>query len=154
TAGAKATMTVEVDAASGARVPGVTVSFSGDGADALPSKVTTSSSGTAKVPFTPSTDLKLTLKASGLAADAPTLYVPTNGQSAARGRGPAPPASTTRTAQVSAAVQAKPALATQVSSQTAAPGDALTDTINVTGLAGRSATIQAALYGPYPTRDA
>ena len=34
-----------------------------------------------------------------------------------------------------------------------APGDAITDTVKVTGLGGLTATIQAALYGPYPTRE-
>ncbi len=153
-AGTAASMTVEVRSASGARVPGVSVSLSGAGADGLPGKVSTGDSGTAKVPFTPTANLDLDLRATGLAADAPTLYVPTKGQAARNGQRLVAPAAATRTAHVSAPVQSKPALATQISAQTAAAGDAISDTINVSGLGGRTATVQAALYGPYATRDA
>ncbi len=56
-------------------------------------------------------------------------------------------------ASVQAPVRAQPALATQISAQTAAAGTEISDTIYVTGLAGQTATIQAALYGPYAARD-
>jgi hypothetical protein len=51
-------------------------------------------------------------------------------------------------------VQAAPALQTTVSSQTIAAGTSITDTVEVSGLSGEHVTVQAALYGPYPSRDA
>ena len=53
-----------------------------------------------------------------------------------------------------AVVRAKPTLHTVVSAQTVAPGASLTDSVTVSGLAGEHITVQAALYGPYPARDA
>ncbi len=51
-------------------------------------------------------------------------------------------------------VDTQPTVVTTVSSQTVTPGTAITDTVNVTGLAGESATVSAALYGPFATRAA
>jgi hypothetical protein len=51
-------------------------------------------------------------------------------------------------------VQAKPAVHTVVSAQTAAPGASITDSVTVSGLAGEHVTVEAALYGPFPARDA
>jgi hypothetical protein len=51
-------------------------------------------------------------------------------------------------------VQAQPQLHTTVSSQRAGPGTPITDTVQVTGLTGERVTVQAALYGPFPSRDA
>ena len=51
-------------------------------------------------------------------------------------------------------VRASPAVHTVVSAQTAAPGASLTDSVTVSGLAGEHVTVQAALYGPFPARDA
>ena len=45
-------------------------------------------------------------------------------------------------------------VATQICDQSTAPGSAITDTVKVTGLAGQTVTIQAALYGPYAAREA
>ena len=53
-----------------------------------------------------------------------------------------------------AVVRAKPTLHTVVSAQTVAPGASLTDSVTVSGLAGEHITVQAALYGPFPARDA
>jgi hypothetical protein len=50
-------------------------------------------------------------------------------------------------------VEAQPAVATRVSSQTTFAGSAVTDTVDVTGLAGESATVVANLFGPYPAAD-
>ena len=50
-----------------------------------------------------------------------------------------------------APVRAQPQLVTQISEQAASPGAKITDTVRVTGLGGQAATIQAALYGPYPS---
>ena len=43
---------------------------------------------------------------------------------------------------------------TVVSAQTAAPGASITDTVTVSGPAGEHVTVEAALYGPFPARDA
>ena len=51
-------------------------------------------------------------------------------------------------------VRAKPTLHTVVSAQTVTPGASLTDSVTVTGLAGEHVTVEAALYGPFPARDA
>ena len=51
-------------------------------------------------------------------------------------------------------MKAAPQVVTQVSAQTAAPGAQITDTVKVTGLAGQTVTVEAALYGPYAARDA
>jgi hypothetical protein len=48
-------------------------------------------------------------------------------------------------------VQTQPQVHTQVSSGSLQPGDALSDTVNVSGLAGQQATVTATLYGPYPS---
>ena len=53
-----------------------------------------------------------------------------------------------------AVVRTKPTLHTVVSAQTVAPGASLTDSVTVSGLAGEHVTVQAALYGPFPARDA
>ena len=51
-------------------------------------------------------------------------------------------------------VQAQPRVQTNVSAQKVAPGTAITDSVHVDGLAGEHVTVQAALYGPYPAREA
>lgn len=51
-------------------------------------------------------------------------------------------------------VVAAPKVTTVVSQQTVAPDTELTDTVKVTGLAGESAVVSAALYGPFGSRDA
>jgi hypothetical protein len=51
-------------------------------------------------------------------------------------------------------VEAQPAVTTVVSATTVAPGTPLTDTITVTGLHGQGATVNAALYGPFASREA
>jgi hypothetical protein len=50
-------------------------------------------------------------------------------------------------------VQAQPAVTTQISSQTSLAGSAVTDTVAVSGLAGETVTVAAALYGPYAAAD-
>jgi hypothetical protein len=49
-------------------------------------------------------------------------------------------------------VDTQPTVVTTVSSQTATPGASLTDTVKVTGLNGESATVTAALYGPFGSK--
>ncbi len=153
--GAEAEASVSVLSASGKRVPDVSVALDIAGADA-PATVNTGS-GTAKFKLTandPAAGVTVTAKAASLPADLPDLYVPTKGESARSGQRLVAPASAAPKVTVKAAVHAQPALATEISSQTSAPGSAITDTIHVTGLGSLPATIEAALYGPYASRDA
>jgi len=154
--GRAAELTVEVVTASGRRVPKMDVTLAATGADGLPGKVNTGSSGVAKASLTatdPGAGVTLDARSEGLPADLPALYVPTQGQSARNAQRIVTAATVTPRAQVKAAVQAQPALATQISAQSVAAGTAVTDTVKVTGLGSRSATIRAALYGPYAARD-
>jgi len=51
-------------------------------------------------------------------------------------------------------VDTQPAVKTTVSSQSVAPGAAITDAVAVTGLNGEQATVTASLYGPFASRAA
>lgn len=51
-------------------------------------------------------------------------------------------------------VEVQPAVRTQISEQSSQPGATLTDRVWVSGLHGQPATVAAALYGPFPARDA
>jgi hypothetical protein len=51
-------------------------------------------------------------------------------------------------------VQAAPGLRTAVSSQRVTPGKPIADLVEVSGLSGEHVTVEAALYGPFPSREA
>jgi hypothetical protein len=51
-------------------------------------------------------------------------------------------------------IMGSPAIRTQISDQTTAPGDTVTDDVFVTGLGVLRATVNAELWGPYPTAEA
>ncbi|MBB4665290.1 class F sortase [Conexibacter arvalis] len=51
-------------------------------------------------------------------------------------------------------VEVQPAIRTQINEQSSQPGATLTDRVWVSGLHGQPATVGAALYGPFPARDA
>ena len=51
-------------------------------------------------------------------------------------------------------VQAQPAVHTVVSAKSVAANGTVTDTVSVSGLWGEQVTVQAALYGPFPARNA
>jgi LPXTG-site transpeptidase (sortase) family protein len=155
-AGQAAEVTIEVLTAGGRRVPDVDVNLEASGAAGLPDSVNTGARGVVKAPIT-GTDVgqgvALEATAASLPDVMPALYAPTKGQSVRNAQRVVQAAVAKPSVQAQAPVQAKPALATQISAQTAAPGTEITDTIAVTGLAGQRATIQAALYGPYAARD-
>jgi len=50
-------------------------------------------------------------------------------------------------------VQAQPGITTTVSAASVLPGTPITDSIAVSGLAGETVTVNAALYGPFPSAD-
>ena len=139
-------------AANGRRVPNVDVALTVTGGEA-PARINTGADGVAAVPVTARDAVSLTAKAE-LPADLPALYVPTQGESARNAqRIVAPP--TSRRARRDQGRRAGAAAALDADQRAdTAPGAQITDTVKVTGLGGRSATIQAALYGPYPARDA
>ena len=93
------------------------------------------------------------MRAPGLPADVPVLYVPARRDAAAQRAAARRPAGAAVKTEASAPVKAAPAVVTQISAQSAAPGTAITDTVKVSGLAGQTVTVQAALYGPYPAPD-
>jgi LPXTG-site transpeptidase (sortase) family protein len=155
-AGRPAELTVEVLTSSGRRVPNVDVDLKATGADGLPASVSTGAGGVAKAQVTgtdPAHGIDLDATAASLPDALPALFVPTKGQSARNAQRIVQALVAKPSASVQAPVRAQPALATQISAQTAAPGTEITDTVLVTGLAGQAATIQAALYGPYAARD-
>jgi LPXTG-site transpeptidase (sortase) family protein len=155
-AGRAAELTVEVTTSGGRRVPGIDVDLKATGAEGLPESVTTGASGTAKAPITgtdPGAGIEVTATAASLPDVLPALYVPTKGQAARNAQRIVTAAVVRPSAKLQAPVRAQPALSTQISRQSAAAGAEITDTVRVTGLGGRPATIQAALYGPYGARD-
>ena len=155
-AGRAAEVKVQVLGAAGRAVPGVDLELTATGASGLPATASTGSGGTAAVKLTPTdpaAGIALTVRAPGLAADVPVLYVPARRDAARNAQRLVAPAGTSARVEASAPVKAAPAVVTQVSAQSAAPGSAITDTVKVSGLAGQTVTVQAALYGPYPAPD-
>jgi sortase (surface protein transpeptidase) len=155
TVGTPATLTARVISASGAAVPNVSVALDGAGTDGLPKSVRTSATGApAQATFTPTTadGAKVTAKAA-VAATLPALYVPTKGEAVHSGQRLAGPATATVAATLDAPAKVAPQVHTQVSAQSGEVGSAITDSIGVTGLAGESVTVAAALYGPFPAPD-
>ena len=155
-AGRAAEVEVQVLGAAGRAVPDVDLELGASGASGVPATASTGDGGTATVKLTPtdpSAGLKLTVRAAGLAADVPVLYVPARRDAARNAQRLVAPAGTSARVEASAPVKAAPQVVTQISAQSAAPGSAITDTVKVSGLAGQTVTVQAALYGPYPAPD-
>ncbi|WP_354699889.1 hypothetical protein DSM112329_00147 [Paraconexibacter sp. AEG42_29] len=149
-------LTARVLAASGAAVPGVTLKLSGSGADGLAKTANTGSGGSVDIPVTADDaagGLKVTVTTEDLPSTLPVMYVPTKGPAARSGQRLVVPDSQTLTARAAVTVQAQPTVRTQVSSATLEPGDAVSDTVIVEGLQGRTATVNAMLYGPFPSVD-
>ena len=154
-AGREAEVKVEVLGAAGRAVPDVDLELSATGASGVPATASTGD-GTATVKLTPTdpaAGLKLAVRAPGLPADVPVLYVPARRDAARNAQRLVAPAGAAVRTEASAPVKAAPAVVTQISAQSAAPGTAITDTVKVSGLAGQTVTVQAALYGPYPAPD-
>ncbi len=153
--GQEGELTVEVVTSSGRKVPGVEIDLSATGAE-VAERVSTGSSGTVKttVKATAAGTLSVEARAASLPAALPTLYAPTRGESARNAQRIVSAQTSRPSVRVQAPVRAQPQIVTQISEQVTSPGAKLTDTVRVTGLGGQSATIQAALYGPYPSREA
>jgi hypothetical protein len=158
TAGAPATGTVRLLAASGAAVPNVDIELDGTGVSGLPSRVTTGGDGVARLRFTPTAGSRVSIEArsESIASDQPRFFSPTVAQAARNGQRLVAPAS-----------QRVSATATQVSSKatigistSAFPknllvGQANRDRVTVTGLPeGRSVPVTVLIHGPFRTREA
>ncbi|HEY6887403.1 MAG TPA: sortase [Solirubrobacter sp.] len=155
-AGQEAQLTVEVLTAGGRRVPNVDVDLSATGATGVPDSVITGASGVAKAQVTgtdPGHGIELDATAASLPDVLPALYAPTKGQSVRNAQRLVQAAIAKPTVKLQAPVRAQPTLSTQVSDQGANAGAQIFDTVQVAGLAGQTATIQASLYGPYAARD-
>jgi hypothetical protein len=155
-AGTKITGSVRVLSAGGAALPGISLRVDAPGATGLPARVETNASGLAKLSLTPSASgpLRLSLSTEALASTLPRIYAPTTSAAARNGQRIVVPASQVVTETVNRTVAVQPRLTTVVSSPRIAPGSTVTDTIEVSGLGAETATIKAALYGPFPARDA
>lgn len=154
TVGQQTTLTVKVTSSTGAAVPDVPVTLDGEGADGLDGNARTDAKGTATLKLTPTTaaGLKVTARAE-VAAQQPALYVPTRGEAARSGQRLAGRATATVADTVEAPVRVTPKVVTQVSQQTTVPGAQITDSVQVSGLAGQRVTVNAALYGPAAAAD-
>jgi hypothetical protein len=155
-AGRKAEAEVQVLGAGGHPVPDVELTVRATGADGVAERIDTGESGTAKLALTPTdpaAGVALTVRAASLPADLPILYVPNKRKPARNAQRLVAPASTAVEGEAKAPVKAAPAVVTQVSAPVVERGTAITDTVRVTGLAGQTVTVQAALYGPYPAPD-
>jgi hypothetical protein len=152
-AGQSVKATVKVLSASGNAVPDVAFKLDVAGATGAPSTVTAGANGIASVSLTPTdTEQGLSLKATatGLAADDPTLYVPSVAAAAASGQRLIAPASES----LSASQTAKVSLITPTVSSTATPASLIVgspdaDKVTIAGLpAGYGQTATVNVYGP------
>ena len=154
--GNRATGSVRVLSATGNALPGITLRLDAAGAAGLPTHVHTNATGVARIWLTPSAvgALRLRVRTEALASTLPRIYTPTTPAAAQNGQRIVAPASQIVTKTVERTVVTQPHLETVVSATRVTPGSTVTDTVAVTGLGGATATIRAALYGPFPTRNA
>ncbi|HEY1365724.1 MAG TPA: class F sortase [Gaiellaceae bacterium] len=150
--GRPATATLRVLSATGAALPGQAFSLSVTGADA-PSLVSADAAGRADVVLTPTAvDVKVRVSAAGLASSTPTIYAPTttaaapNGQRLAVGDGARVTAEIARTATA--------AVTSAVSHRVVRRGASIFDRVRVAGLGGGTASVDLALFGPFPSQAA
>jgi hypothetical protein len=155
-AGAKTTGIVRVVSAAGSALPGIGLRIDAPGATGLPARVETNANGVATVSLTPSAPgpLRLRVRTESLASTLPRVYAPTTPAAARNGQRIVVPSSQVVTETVDRTVAVQPRLETVVSDRRISPGSTVTDTIEVAGLGGETATIKAALYGPFPAREA
>jgi hypothetical protein len=155
-AGTRAAGSVRVLSARGNALPGVELRLDAPGADGLPNRVETNAQGIARISLRPSSSgpLQLRVRTEALAATLPHIYRPTTPAAARNGQRIVAPASQVVTETVERTVGVQPRVKTVVIASRLTPGSTVTDTIEITGLGDATAPIQAALYGPFPDRDA
>jgi hypothetical protein len=152
-AGESTSATIKVVSAAGNAVPDVSFGLDISGAGGAPSTVTSGANGTAKVTLTPDDathGLSVKATATGLAADAPILYTPTSGASAANGQRLVAPASQTLTASETAKVSLiTPTISSAATPASLTVGSTDADAVTLAGLPSdynQMATVN--VYGP------
>lgn len=149
-------VTVRVLAASGSALPNVDLKVTASGAGDVAKTANTGSGGSVDIPVTPDdakAGLKVSVTAEDIPSDLPIMYQATKAGPKTSGQRLVVPDSQTLTAKVATSVLAQPAVHTQISAATLEPGDPVFDTVVVEGLQGRTATVTANLYGPFPSVD-
>lgn len=159
TAGFATPVTLQVIAASGAAVPGVTFQLSVTGASGAPQTVTSNGSGTSSFNLTPNDaagGLHVRATATGLASDLPLLYVPTHGAARSNGQRLITSASQTLSTSAEATISlVKPTISSQAAPATLAVGATDTDHVTLAGLpSGAQTNVQVNLYGPAASQSA
>ncbi len=161
--GKETKLTVRVRTSSGVPLSGVSVGLSARGATGLPKSIVSDNDGTVSVSYTPadSSGLRVTATASGMPANAPTMYAPTStsgklGGASRSGQRLVSAATTDRSASLAQDIAAaKPVVTTEATPRSAAPGAQVSDKITIAGTpADWTSAVEVRLYGPFPTRDA
>jgi hypothetical protein len=150
--GRPVTATLRVLSATGAALPGQAFSLSVAGADA-PSLVSADAAGRAEVVLTPTAvDVKLRVSAAGLAPSRPTIYAPTTAAAAPNGQRLAVADGARITTEIVRTATA--AVTSVVSHRLVRRGASIFDRVRVAGLGGRTASVDLALFGPFPSEAA
>jgi Sortase domain len=153
TVGRPATATVRLLSATGLALPNAKLALTAQGANGITRHVRADSAGMARIAFTPTAvDVRLRVAGGRVASSSPRIFVPTSGASVANGQRLAAPTSVRVAATVP--LQARPAVATEASSEVVRPGSRIFDRIRVRGLGRASARIQVELFGPFSRRAA
>jgi len=144
--------TVSIRSASGYALPDATLSVSARGAT-VPSRTRTDGRGRAVIVFRPTAvHVQLRITSRALASSRPTIFAPSTARAAPNGQRLAVPTNEQVTAHVSRL--ARPFATSLVSSQIVRAGSTIFDRIRVAGLAGKTASIEVELFGPFPSRSA
>lgn len=153
--GVQAEGKARVIAANGNAVPGVELRLDAGGGSRAPATVTSNANGVATFALTPGTSdaLRLRIRTEALASTLPKVFAPTAAAAARNGQRLVAPDSQVVTETVVREVRTIK-VTTVVSATRVEPGATISDTVMIEGLAGRSATIRAELYGPFSSRRA
>jgi Sortase domain len=144
--------TVSIRSASGHALPHATLSLSALGAK-VPSRVRTDGRGRAVITLKPTAvHVQLQVASRELAATQPRIFAPSTALAAPNGQRLAMPSSQQVAARVSRL--ARPVVTSLVSHQIVRAGGTIFDRVRVAGLAGRTASVEVELFGPFPSRSA
>jgi Sortase domain len=156
--GQRASAEVRVVAATGAAVPGVTVTLSATGASGAPASVTTGPDGSAAFDFTPSAtgSVKIDATAQQLASTLPQVYKATVGAAAVNAQRLVIPASQQVTGTVAGTVQKAHLVVTTTASPTQQlVGHVVRDHVSIAGAPSNwRAKVTAFIRGPFPSQEA
>lgn len=152
-AGQTVKASVKLVSASGNAVPNADFKLDVTGAASAPATVTANADGVATVALTPDdshTGLSLKANATGVAANAPTLFAPTRGAAVANGQRLVTPTSTTVTgAQAARVSQITPTVTTAARPTDLNVGSPDADRVTISGLpSDYKQTVKVNVYGP------